>query len=402
MVAGNLIYSNMAIQAGIGISDKPDPVAAGKDAVKQALDDVAKPDVFIVFSSVNYLQQQLISGVKERAGNVPVIGCSDAGEITSFGTTRGCVAVMAIASNTIQFTLGLGSKILDSSQRAGEALALDIKAKEKKTISSLIIFSDIITGNGNEILRGLQDELDEKVLIIGGTAGDDFLFRESYVYHNDKALPSQIVGLGLAGEYTIGVGVRHGWTPIGLPVTVTRSHGAIVEELDKKPAVIFYEEHFGMKAQDMVKDSFARLAITYPLGMKLAGSDEFLIRYPMDIRSDGAIRFTAGIPMGSEVRLMLGSKDEAIKASEYATQSAKMQLKDKPPKLALVFSSIAREKLLAQNANEEIKAIQAIIGKDVPLVGHYTYGEFAPALDNTKSNRSYFHNETVVIVLIAE
>jgi hypothetical protein len=392
----------MAIKAGIGISDKPNAFEAGIEAASQAIEEAGSPKVLLVFSSTKYDQQQLIKGINNTAKGVPVIGCSSAGEITTFGPTRGTVVIMALASDSVDFTIGLGSQISKSSRQAGRELARNIKSDAKSKISALLVFSDILTGNGDEILKGIQEVFSEKLFIAGCAAGDDFLFKETYVYYKDKFVPASLAGLSLSGKYTIGVGVRHGWVPIGLPVKVTKSHGAVVDELEGKPAVEFYVEHFGMSVEDLMKETFAQLAITYPLGRNIETNDEPLIRYPIDINSQGGIRFTAGIPEGSSVRLMLGSREEAIKATEEAAKIALTQLKEKPVKAAIVFDNIARDKLLAQHAPEEIEKIKELIGDNVPLVGCYTYGEFAPNIKKNAPDICFFHNETMTVVLLAD
>ena len=68
-----------------------------------------------------------------------------------------------------------------------------------------------------------------------------------------------------------------------------------------------------------------------------------------------------------------------------------------------MFNCIAREKLFAQKAKEEIDAVLAILGEDVPLLGFYTYGEQAPLggeINNKSKINSKFYNETVVIFAI--
>ena len=70
-----------------------------------------------------------------------------------------------------------------------------------------------------------------------------------------------------------------------------------------------------------------------------------------------------------------------------------------------MFNCIAREKLFAQKAKEEIDEIMKIIGSDVPLLGFYTYGEQAPMGGETRDTNkihSRFYNETVVLFGIGE
>ena len=188
---------------------------------------------------------------------------------------------------------------------------------------------------------------------------------------------------------------------------VTKSHGAVVEELDNRPAISIYQDYFGEKAEDLKKEPLARMAITYPLGIKAPELDEYLIRDPITVDDKGAITCAAEIPEGSEIRLMIGSKEHAIEAAQEA---ARKLMKDfeaagSKPKFLLMFNCIAREKLFAQKAKDEIDAVMEIIGRDVPLLGFYTYGEVAPiageSRDTAKIN-TRFYNETIVICAIGE
>jgi len=209
-----------------------------------------------------------------------------------------------------------------------------------------------------------------------------------------------VINIGFSGEFFFGVGVRHGWKPIGLPMKVTEAKGSRIIKVNDRSALSIYEDYFGKKTEEIRKEPLARMAITYPLGMKIEASDEFLVRDPITVDEKGAITCAAEVPEGSEVNLMIGSKDEAIKAAAKAAVIAKEQLKGNPPAAIIVFNCIARNKLFGRYASKEIETIKSILGENVPLIGFYTYGEIAPFGISGKYRKSYFHNETVVIVAI--
>ncbi len=167
-----------------------------------------------------------------------------------------------------------------------------------------------------------------------------------------------------------------------------------------------YEDYFGTEeAKILHTEALAKLAITYPLGMKVAGSDELLIRDPITVDDKGSITCAAEIPEGSEVRLMVGSREEAVKVAKIAAQDAIAQLGGSAPKAVIIFNCIARNKLFGDKSGDEIDAIQQAVGKDVPLIGFYTYGEQAPLggeVRNIEQCNSAFHNETVVICVLAD
>lgn len=392
----------METVVGVGISNDPNAKSAGAEACKQALEKVGNPELIIVFSSVKHEQREMLSGVREFSKEIPLIGCSTAGEITLGGSAEGSVAVMAIQSDAIDFTIGRGGDLKEGVREAGAVLARNIQSGAKADINCLLMLTDVLNGNGAEVVRGIQDVMGEHALIIGGAAGDDFLFKQTFEYYNDEISSSTIVGAGLSGNYGIGVGVRHGWVSIGAPMKATKSEGAVIYELDGRPAVSIYEDYFGKKAEELREEPLAKLAITYPLGMTIEGSDELLVRDPITVDGNGAITCAAEIPEGSEVRLMIGSKEEAIKAAKEAAQQALEQLGGKKPSAIIMFNCIARRKLFGRYATEEIDAIREVLGKEVPMIGFYTYGEIAPIGENNEQRFSRFHNETAVVMVLGD
>lgn len=400
----------MAIFVGVGSSKKKeDSYQAGFEACNWAMEKMGgnKPDFTITFASVVFDQAELVRGIREASGNAPGIGCSDAGEITNEGPNSKSVAVMAIKSDQIQFVNGLGADVKADARAAGARVAREVKDKSIDAPRLFIMLPDVLTGNGADIVRGVLDELGENFPVVGGAAGDDFLFQKTYEYRDSEVASGAVAGVGINGKFSFGMGVRHGWVPIGVPMKVTKSKGSVLYELDGKPAVNIYKDYFGARADELKREPLAKLAITYPLGIKVPDLEEYLIRDPITVDAQGAITCAAEILEGSEIRLMIGSKEKAIEAAQDAATHLmkEFERQNSKPKFVLMFNCIAREKLFAQKAKEEIDAIMDIIGTDVPLLGFYTYGEQAPMGGEThdvKKIKSRFYNETVVICAIGE
>jgi hypothetical protein len=100
---------------------------------------------------------------------------------------------------------------------------------------------------------------------------------------------------------------------------------------------------------------------------------------------------------------MIGSTEEAVKVAREAAQNALDQLDGATPKAIIIFNCIARNKLFGDRSGEEINAIQDVLGRDIPLIGFYTYGEQAPLggeVRNINKCNPAFHNETVVIAVL--
>ncbi len=392
------------IKAGVGRSNNPEAAKAGAEACKQALDQAGgKAELIIVFSTVVYDQKKILEGVRSVSKKTPLVGCSDFGEITIEGPTSKHVAVMALSSNVIDFTIGVSEGTNKDSQKAGAMAAREVKEKAKEEPSLFVMLLDGLAENGAAAVRGVQEVFGKNFPIIGGSAGDDFLFQKTYQYYNDQVLTNAMVGVGLSGKFSFGVGVRHGWEPIGLPMRVTKAAGGKLIEINNRPALSIYEDYFGKKVEELTREPIARMAYTYPLGMSVEGSPEFLIRDVVIANEKGEITCAAEIPEGSEIRLMLGDPDRAIQAAKEAAEGALAQLRGTSPEAIFIFNRVARHKLLGARIGEEIAAIQNVLGKDVPRIGFYTYGEQAP-LGGALGPEcfSVFHNETMALVVLGE
>lgn len=394
----------MALLAGVGYSENTNAVAAIEEAYNQAIVPLQgnTPSVLLLYASATvYDQEQLLQTLSSKV-NTTIIGCSTAGEITSAGGSLDhSIALMAIYSDTIKFVGGVGHNIKANARQAGYDLATDIQTKGGEKPKVVLMMPDGLAGNGADIVRGVLDMFGQDFMVAGGSAGDDYLFKKTYQYLNSSVLSGSVVGVGLFGNFSYGIGVRHGWIPIGTARIVTKSKDNIVYEIDGKPAITMYEEHFG-KDKVLVdrKEPLAQFAITYPLGIPSPNKDGYLIRDPITVDENGAITCAAEVPEGSEVYLMIGSREEAIDAAADAAKKALAQVEGKTVKAILLFNCIARKKLLMSKKHQEIEKIRSILGTDVPLIGFYTYGEQAPLGGQVVT--CSFHNETDVIFLLAE
>jgi hypothetical protein len=392
------------IKTGVGKSNNPDATKAGAEACKQALSRAGnKADLIVLFSTVAYEQEKMLKGVRSVSKGIPLAGCSDFGEITTEGPVSKHVAVMALNTPDIEWTIGTGKGTDKDSFKAGKEAAEEVKKKAKAPLSLFTMFLDGLAENGAAAVRGVQEVFGKNFPIMGGSAGDDFLFKKTYQYYNDQVLSNAMIGIGLSGKFSFGVGVRHGWEPIGLPMKVTKAEGAKLIEVNNRPALSIYEDYFGKKAEELIKEPIAKMAYTYPLGMGVEESPELLIRDVVIANEKGEVTCAAEIPEGSEIRLMLGDPEKAIQAAKEAAEGALVQLKGAKPKVTFVFNCVARHKLLGARIGEEIAAIQNVLGKEVPLIGFYTYGEQAP-LGGVLGPEcfSVFHNETMALMVLGE
>lgn len=395
----------MSISIGTGISNKLDSFQAGREAAITSHRNLGSPcDFIFVFASTIFDQQELFRGIKSVFEKTPVIGCSSPAQVSSIGLAKDSVVVFSLKSDTIKFSMGLGEKISQNARLAGQKAAKEALKTQKTTRQLFIMFPDGFTGDGYEVIRGAQDIFGTSFPIIGGSAGDNFKFQNSFQYFNGAIYQDSISGILFGGNIKFGIGVKHSWLPIGKPHKVTKSSANIIKELDNKPAAEIYEDYFEKKIDQLGLEEFAKLAIMYPLGVTLKGEDKFLIRYPIRPVEYGWLILPAGIEEGSEVQLMIGDKTAVLESAKEATYEAIKKVKTLTLNIEfiLIFSSAARLKLLAMDAREEINLIKDIVGNNVPIIGFYTYGEQVPLLSDVYKGQSHFQSHTIMVVAVGE
>ncbi len=391
------------ITSSVGVGTDHDAYKAGREACTQAISGIPtdqKINLLIVFGSTTFDQDQLIAGISETVPDAQLIGCSSAGEISSEGfSTEKSVVVMAIASDQMRFWGAVGNHILWNPLQAGEDCANTLQYDSHGYITSALMFVDVLTGSGDKTLAGVINKLGEKFPLFGGAASDDLLFFETFQYLNGKAYNGSIVGMGMSGDY-LAVGVAgHGFLPIGIARKVTKAEGTTLYEVDDKPASSIYEEYFGEEHLSELHDGLLpSLAISYPLGVFAPDSNDVVIRNPIFVDQKGAMTFTSEIPVGSEIRLMISDIERGMETTEQVANDALKRLGGRKPKAVIVVNSVARKKMLGLHADEEIEMIQRIFGRDVPIIGLYSYAQ----IDKQAGNSTPFYNGSLLIWALAE
>jgi hypothetical protein len=392
------------IGVGVGISNNvATSHEAAQDAAHQALQKIKKipPKLVIVFAAIQYNHQEVLDGVRSVFPNIPIVGGSAAGEITNAQTVYDAIVVMALGGDTLDVETGICNNVSKNSFKAAACSARALMKKHNNKPPKLVItLFDGLIADGAGLVDGVKSVLGKDVPLIGGSTGDNYSFEKTYQYHTDTVHSGSVIVVGLWGDFSFGFGIRHGWRPVGLPMKVTKARGALLQELDNRPAISIYEDHLGSTAKELAKVSLAKLAYTYPLGLEVEGSQELLLRDPIIAHENGSITMAATIPEEAVLRLMIGNRDIAIEAAEDAARHALKHIGSKK-KAAIMFNCMARNKLLGVRCREENEKVQKIIGKSLPMIGMYTYGEHGP-LNGEVGTPAYFHNETMTLLLLGD
>jgi hypothetical protein len=381
---------------GVGSSSLGNAREAGEDAANQALDDRA-PALVIVFSTDTYDLEELLAGINARSSGAPLIGCSTSGEIATAGPSDASVVVVALGGAGFSAATAAAENVSTRLREAGAEVASCFGAVDPLPHAALLLLTDGLAGNQQEIVRGAYGVLGAAVPLVGGCAGDGLKMKATYQFHDNRVLTNAVVGAALASEAPLGIGVRHGWRKVGEPMVVTKSGANRVLLLDDEPALDVYLDR--LDAPPDVREgaaSFTRFALTHPLGMdRRVGEEQIRAVSEADFEERSLVT-VAEVPHGGITWLMEGDEQSVLDASDAACADALAQLGGRPPLGMIAFDCVARHGVLGVDGVGREVARIAVHAAGAPVAGFYTYGEIART-----RGISGVHNQTLVILAVS-
>ncbi|MCX5702207.1 MAG: FIST C-terminal domain-containing protein [Candidatus Omnitrophica bacterium] len=389
---------------GIGVSTEINPAQAAKSAVLQAMDNIydqSSVTLAIVFGTIEFANIITLKTINNLLGAVPIIGCSSAAIITNKGIfNHGLIIMLLCLPQNIYVNTALVKDIKsDPAMNVGQELGRKLLNGFKDVSRNFtLILSDGLMEDNSSLINGLQERLGTSFPIVGASASDNLKFQKTYIYFNQELSSDAVCGLICGGKLNFGLGIKHGWKPLGKPNYVTKASGNTVYEINGASAARLYEEYFACDIFQL-KKSLKRISVFYPVGIHLEGEQEYLLRNILFVNDDGSLVFQGDVPQNSMIRLMIGSKESVLSSTREAAQEAKGNLSSKP-NFVLVFDSISRYILLKREANKELEIIKEVMGQDTPIIGLYTYGEHAPLKEISYKGKSFFHNQTIAVLAI--
>lgn len=392
----------MAIEAAVGVGLAEDAVEATKEAITQAKANIRKENISlaIVFGSSELPHELILKTISGLLGPVPTLGCSGAAIICNQGIFPHGLTVMLLAfpEDVYLSTAWINNISKKTALKAGEELGDKVLYGFHDVRRNLgLLFSDGLLKEKANFIYGFQERLGQSFPVVGASAADNLRFLKTYVYFNQQALVDAACGLLLGGKLNFGLGIKHGWRPLGKPRYVTRADGNTLYEIDGMPAAKTYEEYLACNLSELRKE-LKHISVLYPIGIHLAGEDEYLLRNVISIDDNGTLTLQGDISEGNLIRLMIGTKESCLDATAQAVEEVKKSLHNQGSDFILVFDSVSRYILLGRQAHRELEIIQRGLGQDTPLIGIYTYGEQAPLKAIDYQGRVYFHNQAIAIL----
>ncbi|MFZ6772650.1 FIST signal transduction protein [Undibacterium sp. SXout7W] len=355
------------------------------------------PQLVFVFGDVaHFADTSLAAELRQYFPEAQCVGCTTAGEISATGVTNRSTVVTAIRFAEAHFNVVTAQlESMETSFDAGVALARKLKSP---TLKSVLLFGQGVHINGTALIDGLVSVLGNTIAVSGGLAGDNGAFSKTFTLSNQGISTNDIVAVGFEGNSLMFAhGSFGGWKPFGPTRKVTRCVGNILYELDGTPALDVYKRYLGEYAKDLPGSG-----LLFPFEM-LTDLRESLgqIRTILGVNeNDGSLIMAGAINPDGYLRLMHAHTNDLVSGAETAAQAVMDDIGAfSGQALALLVSCVGRKLVMGGRVDDEVEAVQEMLGSNTMLCGFYSNGEIAPAYKLQQCN---LHNQTMTITYLAE
>lgn len=333
--------------------------------IKAQFKDIS-PKIILFFSSSKFSPSEISAEMTSGFSECEVFGCTTAGEIISGQMKKNSVVAMACDSEIVKDVKVNVIENLKESNDINEAFKTfedyyQTKAIEmdfKKYVGLVLI--DGLSISEEKLMDKLGDITN--VTFIGGSAGDDLKFTNTYVFANGKSYSNAavLVLLEVNKEFDIIKTQSFDILDRKLVATKVDEENRIVHEFNNKPAVIAYAE-----AIDKPVEEVDKYFMKHPVGLIIEG--QAFVRSPMAVKGD-SLAFYCNIKNGAELSVlesgnMIKDTDEAIKNKEKEIGS---------------ISGIINFHCILRTLDLESKGLTEQYGQlfsNIPTIGFSTYGE---------------------------
>ena len=256
-----------------------------------------------------------------------------------------------------------------------------------------------VGGDGDLLLAAVRKGVGQRARLAGAMTGDQVAFDRGQVFTGRDVSTHHAVLTGVFSSAPIGIAARHGWKPTGRVRRVTRSDGPWLVTLDGKPAFDVWvadARAAGLEAPaDRTQKATIFLAGHCVLSVRDGDREEPVVRIPLAVRPDGAVRLSGAVGETARTRLMRGSRGALLEAARQAARAARSEVEGRVAG-GVILTCASRVAVLGADFGQEAKAVALEL--DAPVGGASVFGEIARGPREIEA----FHNATLLVLAVPE
>jgi hypothetical protein len=363
------------------------------EALQESMADGFKPTLAVVFLSIAQDRNSICKLLDDN--NIAVFGATTHGEFIDEQLAKGSAAILLLDINPNYFSI-LFSEYPEKNYRA-VAGAIAKKAKQIFSNPTFLISGSNLETDAEQLLFGFEDVVGKDVNVFGGMAGDDYNFKEQFIFTNNQVSNTGMVVLVFdQDKIEINGKAVCGWKAMGTEKNVTKSEGNHVYTVDDIPVLDLTAKYGGIDdLSPENKNLMVEIATNFPLQLQRESGAPVMRPGLLVDWNDHSFYCSGTVPQGSKVRFSLPPDFDVI--DEVIQTAHKMKSDETPDADALIlFSCGGRIMALGPLMNKEIEGVKKVW--KVPMVGMFSTAE----LGRSAGGNLEMHNLTTCCVAIKE
>ena len=339
---------------------------------------------YTIFKNKKNILIQLFSGgdkftllyvAKIFEKNIPqaiCIGTTTDGEINDAVVSTGetVISISVFEETTLSVHMIEGDVCFESGYNIAKKVAKD-------NTKLLITFTCGSGINSEDYLKGIEN-YDNKIIVCGGMAGDNGVFKETSLILGNKIISKGSVAVSLNSDVLqVKNGRKFDWVPIGLEHVIDKVEGNRIYSISGMKPSEFYKKYLG--------ESVAQTE--FPLIVERHGIPT--ARAVLKQHSDGTLSCGGNLNEGDKVKLSFGDA-EAIMSNSLSSFDNLMTY---PIETFFIYSCMARRRYMGELIKIETKPFTDV----APTSGFFSYAEFYH-----ENGHNELLNQTLTIVALSE
>jgi len=343
-----------------------------REAVNELVEQMFQPDaaLVVVFVSPHYHLEELGPIFKDAFPGCPVIGCSTAGEITPNGYSNNSITGFSISGRHSQVTTYVIDSLVNVNPLSVQAMSEDAQKRitsfRQNNIGAdefALFLVDGMSGAEEKTVALVHQAL-KNVPLVGGSAGDNLKFEQSWVLIDGEFRSDTAVIALVSTVLPFEIFKTQHFLPTETKMVITEADltTRTVYEINGLPAAEEYARLIGLKSDELVPDVFSR----YPIMLEIGG--EYYVRSLQKKNADGSLTFYCAIDNGLVLTIARGV--DMVENLEQTLHDISARLRN--PQLLITCECVLRRlEVLKDNITRQVDELL----KTHNAIGFHSYGE---------------------------
>lgn len=294
----------------------------------------------------------------------------------------------------------LSSEVFKDSE---DAIQKAIESAGRKGEMPSAIWLTAAPGNEETIIAATESVIGSHVPIVGGSSADNEINGNWFQVSNDGVYTNSILLSVIFSDAELSASMHSPFNPTNISGLVTKSHAREIIEIDNQPAAQVYNKWTQNSLSGLLGKNcnILKESSLYPLGRvveKIGKVELFQISHPESITAENSISLFTNISDQERVFLMQGSVDDLISRSAAPITSAMrlMELEADDVEGVLMTFCAGCMMTIGDQVKSAQETIIRSIGKEVPLLCSFTFGEQGQFWDGKNIHGNLMYSALVI------